>query len=386
MLGNLGAVDVARALAPRIRAAADDGDRLRQLPRMLFETMADAGLFRLLLPRSCGGRELDLPTYIQVLEEVARADGSAAWCVSQGNGFSMVAAYLAPDVAWQIYGQDPRAYVANGQGPARAEVVPGGYRVTGRWSFSSGFPHATWLSGISPVVVNGQPHLRPDGTPDVREMLFPRSQGELVDVWNVAGLRGTGSQRFTVADLFVPEERTASTVADPCREPGRLYVFPRISAFAMGFASVALGIARAAVDAFADLAGAKVPRGAPGQLRDQGLTQWQVGQAEARLRSGRAFLHETVREVWDDVGMAGAISLDQRALVRLASTHAIHQAAEVVDLVYGAAGSTAIFAESTLQRHFQDIHVITQHVQARHAHYESVGRLFLGLDPDPLWL
>ena len=220
--GDRGALEVARTLAPRIHAAADEGDRARQLPRSLFEAMADAGLFRLLLPRSCGGRELDLPTYIQVVEEVARADGSAAWCVSQGNGYSMVAAYLAPNVAWQIYGQDARSYVANGQGPARAAVVAGGYRVAGRWSFSSGFPHATWLAGISPVIANGQPRLRPDGTPDVREMIFPRSQGELVDVWNVAGLRATGSQQFTVADLFVPEERTASVVADPCREPGQI--------------------------------------------------------------------------------------------------------------------------------------------------------------------
>jgi alkylation response protein AidB-like acyl-CoA dehydrogenase len=320
------------------------------------------------------------------MEEIGRADASTAWCVNQSAGLCFLAAWLNDRGRAEIWG-DPRAVVANGQGPNnRAVVVADGYRLTGTWAFSSGSGHATWLSGIAPVIVDGQPRRRADGSVELRSLLFPKGDAQRVDSWHVGGLRATGSHTFTTDDLFVPEYRSVSILDDAVREPGPLYCFPQTLAFAAGFGSVALGVARAAIDALTDLAGGKRPRGSANLLRDQALVQVEVGEAEAHYRAGRALLHETVGCLWDAVSQAHAITLDQRVLLRLASTHAIRSAERAVDLMYTAAGASAIYHSHPLHRRFQDMHTITQHVQGRLAHYESAGRHLLGLDPDPLWL
>jgi len=377
-------LEAARALAPRIRAAADEIDTQRELPCDLAEAIADAGLFRMLVPQSLGGSELDPPTHIQVIEAIARADGSTAWCVNQGSVFATHAAFLPKEVACQIWAEDPRAVIANGPTPisAQAVAVEGGYRVTGRWTFSSGCRHATWLAGITTIVEQGRPRLHPDGTPAARYMLFPQSEADIIDVWHVRGLRGTGSHQFAVADLFVPGDRTVSRAADPVQEPGPLYVYPMGLLFASGFASVAVGVARRALAEVIELAGGKKPRGQKDLLRDQAMVQSHIGRAEAIWHATRAYLHDTVRSVWAAVAASGEITLEQRALLRLAATHTIRQAAEAVDIAYTLAGSTAVFMNSLLQRCFQDIHVITQHLQGRLAHYETVGQFFLGIAPE----
>ena len=194
-------------------------------------------------------------------------------------------------------------------------------------------------------------------------------------------MRGTGTHHFAVNDVFVPEPRTVLSDNAPLVELGPLYRIPRTLLFASGDAAASLGLARAALDAFVELAGAKTPRRIVGLLRDQPMVQADVGLAEAHLRSGRALLTETVRETWL-AATAGELNGDQRAALRLATTHAIRLAAEVVDAVYNAAGATAIYEGHVLQRYFQDMHVITQHIQARRAHYELVGRHWLGLAID----
>ncbi len=206
----------ARELAPWVRSVADDIDLHRELPQDLAQAMADAGLFRSLVPHSFNGYELDLPTYIQVVEEIAKADGSTGWCLNQGSVLATHSAFLHEDVANLIWGNDPRGVLANGPSPsAQAVVVEGGYRVTGKWAFSSGCTHATWLAGLGAVIENGKPKHLPNDTPEVRYMLMPKSEAEFIDAWHVKGLRGTGSQHFTVTDHFVPAERTVWTVADP---------------------------------------------------------------------------------------------------------------------------------------------------------------------------
>jgi alkylation response protein AidB-like acyl-CoA dehydrogenase len=375
-------LELARDLAPKIRAAADEIDAERELPRPLFEALADAGLFHLAVPRSVGGREIDLPTYIQVIEELGRADASTAWAVNQGAIFATYAARMPRDRARAIWADVPRAVVANTPAAtATAVVVPGGYRVTGRQGFSTGCRHASWLASHAQVVDNGQTRLEPDGQPETRYMFVPVAEGELLDTWRVRGMRGTGTHHFAVDDVFVPEERTVLSASAPVVEPGPLYRIPRTLAFASGDASVALAVARSCLEAFFDLAGAKTPRAMKGLLRDQPLVQSDIGHAEALVRSGRAFLTETVRDVWN-AATAGELTLDQRATLRLATTHGIRLAVQVVDTLYNAAGATAVYESHLIQRHFQDIHVISQHMQARLAHYELVGRHLLGLPID----
>src|SRR6266540_6112474 len=374
-------LEAARKLVPMIRSAADEIDATRELPRPLFEALADAGMFHLAVPRAIGGAEIDLPTYTQVIEELGKADASTAWCINQGAIYATYASRMPREIARQIWIDPPRAVVANTPAAtARAIVVPGGYRVTGRQGFSTGCRHAAWVAAHAQIIENGQTRLE-DGQPEMRYFFVPVAEAELLDTWHVRGMRGTGTHHFAVNDVFVPAERTVLSATAPLLEPGPLYKVPRTLAFASGDAAVALGMARTCLDTFVELAGAKTPRAMQAVLRDQSMVQVSVGRAEAALRSGRAFLMESVREIWSEA-TAGVVSLEQRAVLRLATTHGIRLAAQVIDTVYNAAGATAAYEGQLIQRHFQDIHVITQHLQGRMAHYELVGRHWLGLPID----
>ena len=374
-------VDAAGKLVPLIRSCADQIDAARELPRSLFEALADAGMFHLAFPRSLGGAELDLPTYVEVIEEIGKADASTGWIVNQNSIFATYAARMPRDVARAIWVDTPRAVVANTPAPtAKAIVVPGGYRVTGRQGFSTGCRHASWVASHAQIIENGQPRLE-NGQPLSLYLFVPVAQAELLDTWRVRGMRGTGTHHFAVNDVFVPAERSVHPASAPLVEPGPLYRIPRTLLFASGDAAVSLGLARTCLAMFAELAGAKTPRAMQAMLRDQSIVQSAVGHAEANLRSARAFLFEAVREIWA-AATAGAVSLDHRAAMRLAATHSIRLAAQIVDTAYNAAGATAIYEDHPLQRHFQDVHVITQHLQGRLSHYELVGRHWLGLPVD----
>ena len=375
-------LDAAQRLAPMIRSCTDQIEADRELPRPLFEALADAGLFQLALPRALGGAEIDLPAYVQVLEEIGKADASTGWVVNQCAIFATYAARMPRNIARLIWIDTPHSVVANTPVPtARAVVVPGGYRVTGRQGFSSGCRHAAWLAARAYIFENGQPRLK-DGQPEERYLFVPAAETELLDTWHVRGMRGTGTHDFAVSDVFVPAERTVLQAGAPLLDTGPLYQIPRSLLFASGDAAVGLGLARSCLAAFFELAGAKKPRAMQAMLRDQPLVQAAVGHCEAHLRSGRAFLNEVVRDLWTEAISTDTITLDHRAALRLATTHAIHLAVQVVDTVYQAAGVTAIYEGNLMQRHFQDIHVISQHLQGRLSHYELVGKHSLGLKID----
>ncbi|MGH7047713.1 MAG: acyl-CoA dehydrogenase family protein [Stellaceae bacterium] len=378
-------LDRARALGPTIAAAAATLERQRELPEPLVEALARNGLFRLLLPRSLGGAELPPADYVPVIEEVARHDASVAWCLGQACGCSMTAAYLAAGAAQEIFGGE-RGIVAWGPpgSPAEAHSVPGGYRLSGTWSFASGSHHASWLGAhVSVSSADGTPRLRPDGSPVLRTLLFPKASARITDIWRVIGLRGTGSDSYRVTKLFVPEAHAVerSPAAAP-REAGVLYAFSSSNVYSAGFAGVALGIARGTLDAFVGLARDKIPRGAQRTLRDNHVIQAQVAQAQARIGAARAFLLDGLDEIWREVETTGRLSLDHNTTIRLASTWAIHQAKDAVDTLYHAAGATAIFEDNPFERRFRDIHTVIQQYQGRQAHFESVGQVLLGLSTE----
>jgi alkylation response protein AidB-like acyl-CoA dehydrogenase len=374
----------ARELGREIEAAADEIERRRELPEAIVAVLIERGLFRLLLPRTLGGAELHPAVYVEVIEEIAKHDASTAWCLGQACGCTMTAAYLDPEVAREIFG-GKRGIVAWGPpGPAEARAVPGGYRLSGTWSFASGSHHASWLGAHVPILgTDGTPQLRPDGGPVMRTLLFPKASARFADIWHVIGLRGTGSDSYTVTDLFVPEEYTVlrEAAASP-RQPGLLYAFSSSNIYASGFAGVALGIARSALDAFVELARDKIPRGAKSTLRDNNVIQAQVAQSEARLGAARAFLLGSLDDIWHEAAASGRLTIDDNTTIRLASTWAIHQAREVVDTVYHAAGATAIFESNPFERRFRDIHTVVQQYQGRQAHFETVGQVLLGLQPE----
>jgi len=377
-------LETARRLAPLVREHADETEAARELPKPVFQALADAGFYLMAVPRAVGGLEIDFPTYVQVLEELGKADASTAWTVSQGANWATYSARMAPKVARAIWIDTPRSVVSNSPGPtAKAVVVPGGFRVSGRQPFSTGCKHASWVAAHAQVIENGEVRQR-NGRPEVRYCLVPITEVELLDTWHTKGMRGTGTHTFEVKDVFVPEERTVFTFNAPLVSPGARYKIPLTLGFGAGDGMVALGLAHNFMNAFFEVAGSKSPRNMTGLLRDQPITQFAVGQAEASLRSGRAYLMEAVREIWDEATSTESLtlSLQRRTTLRLASTHAIRVAAQIVESLYTACGATAVFDGHLLQRLFQDMHVITQHGQGRLASYEIVGQHRLGLEID----
>ncbi|HTV90477.1 MAG TPA: acyl-CoA dehydrogenase family protein [Stellaceae bacterium] len=378
-----------RELAPALAAAAPEIDERRELPERIVAALVERGLFRLLLPHFLGGAELLPADYVPIIEEVAKTDASTAWCLNQNSGCSMTAAYLAPEAARAIFGE-PHGILAWGPGPGEARAVPGGYRVTARFSFASGSHHATWLGCHMPVIgPDGRPRLDPDGAPVVRTMLFPKSAAKFADIWHTIGLRGTGSDEYLVEDLFVPDAYSVDVLsrrAEPARQGGLLYRFSSLILYAAGFAGVALGIARSTLAHFIALAHDKIPRGAPSTMRNNNVTQRETALAEARLASARRYLLGSLEDIAAAVAARGHITLDERMTIRLAATFAIHTAVDVVDMLYQAAGATAIFNENPFERRFRDIHSVAQQLQGRQQHFETVGQYLLGLEGDTGWL
>ncbi len=379
-------LDRAKELQPMLRAAGDEIERHRQLPDAIVEALVERGIFKMLLPRSIGGAELDPLTYTAVLEALGQADGSTAWSLGQNSGCSMTAPYLAPEIAREIFG-GPRGILAWGPelpGAGKCVAVKGGYRVTGQWGFATGSRHATWLGAHCPVFEdNGSPRLGANGRQLVRTMLVPKREATIIDNWQVLGLRGTGSDSYRFDDHFVRQAYTASRDNEAeRREASPLYQFTSGMIYAMSFSHVSLGIARGAFDAFIELARDKVALGAKGTLRENNVVQSQVSQCEARLNSARAYLRGVIGEMWDEAQSTGRISAEHHPQLRLAATWAIHQARDVVATVYHAAGSSAIFENNPLERRMRDIHAGTQQGQGRPIHFETVGQMLMGLPPE----
>ena len=377
----------ARAVAPVLAAAGSRIEAARELTPDALAAMHEARLFRLLLPRALGGEELDPVTLSEVTEIIAAADASAAWCLGQGSGCAMAAAYLAPEVAARVFGPADAvlAWGAGAQGRAVAE--PGGYRVTGTWHFASGSRHATWLGGHSKVFeADGRPRLRADGRQVDRTALFRREQASIHDNWQVMGLRGTGSDGFSVKDFFAADELTIDREDDAeRRQAATLYLFPATLVYAAAFGGVAIGIARATLEDLLALAKAdKQPRGARTSLRESPVFQTLAAELEATVRSGRAYLSQSVGEIWRAVEMSRQLSLEQRLAIRLSATFVINQMTGVVQTAYRAAGATAIFDDNPFERRFRDAHAVSQQAQARTTHYETIGRHLVGLEPDTL--
>jgi alkylation response protein AidB-like acyl-CoA dehydrogenase len=332
--------------------------------------MADAHIFRAMVPRAAGGDELNPMTALDVVEAISRVDGSAGWLAMIGSGAGFLTGYLGLDAVRRIF-DEPRACLCGniGAAAARAARVPGGYRVTGRWPFVSGCEHATWLAGNALVDEGGAQSFSPGGIPLTRIVLFPRSAATVVDTWSATGLRATGSHDVSVSDVFVPDEYTLGW-ADGPKQPGPLY---RLRFMIVTHAAHALGIARAAIDGLVALAEDKQPTRSAAPLRELGLYQRNLAQAEVLVRAARALMWDTTSEVWSLLCAGQPASAQHRALLRLAMTHAVQSAAQAVDLVWAVAGSSPVYTRSPIERCFRDIHVATQHAAVGVFSYETIG-------------
>jgi len=374
---GLDLVERARSLQPLIASEADEIERTRRLTPAVTTALIENGLYRSLLPQSLGGSEAPLEVFMQMQEEIAKADASTAWCLGQCSVCAMTAAYLDPEPANEIFNVAP-GILAWGAINHEVQAVPGGYLANARWEFASGSRQASWLgSHVKVVEPDGTLRLKKDGSPEIRTILFPVSDATMYDVWDVIGLRGTGTDSYSVENLFIPE-KFAALRDDPAalRENGPLYKLTTNMVFSMGFGATSLGLARAMLDATTDLARSKTPQGLKA-MKENNAVQGLIGRTEATLRAARAYLYSTANEVWRDLSRGEPLTEQHRIALRIAATWTIHQSAAVVDTAYHMAGATAVFARNKFERRFRDMHAIAQQIQARDTHYEDAGKAIL---------
>ncbi len=368
----------ARALEAEIIAARPEMDRLRRLPEPLAARFREAQFYRLCMPRAHGGLEAEPRVVGETIEALAEADASAAWCVTVSATTGAFGAYLDPDVAGAIF-PDPALIFAGVYAPmGRATLEGDNYRVTGQWKWNSGGQNATWLCGGCMIFENGAPRMLTEKIPDHRMMLFPASDATFVDTWHTSGLRGTGSGDMTVRDVLVPRTRSVSLITDKPRVKAPLYAFPIFGLLAIGIAAAASGNANAALREFAALASSKrTPTGRA--LSDRGTVQAAYAELTARLKAARAFLFAEIDAAWAQAQGSAAISLEQRATLRLAATHMTRTAAEVVRAVQDLAGGGSVFLADSLNRRLADAQTMTAHIMIAPATYELTGRALLGV-------
>ena len=383
---DVGPIERARTLGPLLDGAGDEIERERQLPARVVDALVENGLFRMMIPRSVGGGEVQVQTYVQALEELGKHDGSTAWSIGQNSGCSMSAAYLEPAIAREVFGDPRRGILAWGPfapTSGKAVICDGGHKVTGKWGFASGSRHASWL-GCHSLVYEADgvtPHKTKEGKPMLRTFLFPKAKAEIIDNWQVIGLRGTGSDTYVINELFVPTEYSFIRDSfDYLREKGTLYKFTSGMMYAASFSFVSMGIARGAFDSFMKFATEKVPRGGQKTMAHNNVIQAEVAKCDAKLRTSRAFVLECLGALWDEAERGNRGTREQLRQFRLAATWAINQAQEVVNSCYTMAGSSAIFETHPLERRLRDIHAGTQQGQGRPVQYEHVGQVMLGLE------
>jgi indole-3-acetate monooxygenase len=370
------------SLAPLVAEHADAQERERRMAEPLVAALRASGFLRLWLPRELGGMEADPETVITLMEAVARMDGSVGWNFLVGVTHGAFAAYLTEAAARTIWGADPDVILATSFGPGgRATVVDGGYRATGRWGFASGIHQAEWLCGGCVVYEGDRPRQRADGQPERFLLLFPIGDVEILDTWHTGGLRGTGSQDFTVTDAFVPSGYGFDLAHTTGRVDGPLYRHPfsgHGNLHGVAFAAVALGIARHAIDAFTELASGKVPTGpSRSLLRDRPLAQLQVAQADALVMSARAFLLDATRQAWTSTVRSGGATDLELARVRLAIVNAGESSLRATEMMHRAGGASSVYNASALDRCLRDAHTASQHIQMSPEHLLRVGGVLL---------
>ncbi len=359
----------------------------RWLPQDIADSLAEAGLYRLLTPRELGGHEAPPASFYLVIEQLARADAAAAWCCFISCTASVLAAYLPADAAVELFSA-PQLKAAGVFAP-RGRALPlerngvAGLRVSGRWAWGSGVRNADLVTaGCLLIGDDGKPVLGAEGAPRVLSVVLQRAQVHPLDNWDAFGLCGTGSGEFEVREAFVPLAHSASLFDGP-RLQTPLYRFPVFGLLAVAIAAVATGIAREALDHFIEQASASVPQASSKPLSSRPTVQAAVAQAEAQLQSARCYLLASVDAAWlaaqHDAEPAGPLPLDARRDLRLAATHAVQTAAAVVTRLYTLAGGGAVFAASPLQRALRNVQVATQHMMVNESTYELSGRLLLGV-------
>jgi alkylation response protein AidB-like acyl-CoA dehydrogenase len=368
-------------LLPAIRSRRQEIEQARRMPRDLVEELRKTGIFSLSVPRAIGGEEAKPADIMRAIETVATADGSTGWCAMIANGSNIAAGYMSETGAKEVFA-DPTAPAAGIAAPAgKAVRVDGGVRVSGRWPFASGITHCKWVWAGCLVMEDGRPRMTPRG-PEIVHACMPVSDVVIHDTWHVSGLCGTGSNDFSAADVFIPEQRIFALLDPSGHRAEPLYQMPPLTLFVFQVVCVSLGIARSALDDLTELAQTKVPSLYTEVLAEKAVAQVELARAEAALGSARSFLYHTVEDMWQTVCAGRTLTKRQLALGRIAATHAAETAATVTRSANTLAGGSSLYSTSSLQRHARDAEAVTHHFTVAPHTWEEAGRVLLGREPN----
>lgn len=362
----------------RTRARSGEFDQQRYISQDIIERFRSLGIYRALVPRSLGGDECSPTQFCEMIEAISHADGSAGWVASFGMGVVYLSA-LPLETVKQLYAESPDLIFAGGIFPPQpAEIVDGGYKVKGRWKFSSGCKGADVVGvGIAPC--EGEKL----GLP--RMAVMPASKAQIDMTWDVVGLAGTGSHDLVVEDVVVPELSTfirggKSNLTEP------MFRYPSLSFATQVLSVVGLGVARAALDELKAMASGRVSvTGAP-NLGQRPIAQVELAKAEAALRAARCFFFGAIDDAWNSLLLGNEVSVEQINLLRLSSTHAARVSAEVARTVQMLSGMTGVYCDSPLARFVNDAQVVTQHAFMGDITYQNAGAIFFGEQPLPGYL
>jgi indole-3-acetate monooxygenase len=367
-----------RKLAPEITDRATEIEAGRRVPPDLVEALKSIGIFRMFVPQSHGGLELDLPTALEIIAALAKIDGSVGWTAMIGCGGSLFAPSLPPETYERIYRKGPDVILAGSAQPAgTAEAVAGGWRVNGRWPFASGCQHADWLIGFCVMTQGEKPLSGEDGRPRVRGVVLPARDWQIEDTWHAAGLKGSGSHHIAVRDLVVPAANFFDFESGVSCLPGPLYqAVPSLMPLLVGATS--LGMAGGALDDLLDLAdtGRQQSRAAV-PMRESEVFQFELGRVAADLGAARAFHQIRTASHWRHA-LAG--TLKDEALLTQGTQTEIWVATTCIrvgDACFTLAGGSAVYDSSPLQRRMRDLRTAAQHAMVQQRHYVAGGKAAL---------
>lgn len=374
----IGPVERALGLESLVREHADEADQRRRLPAVVASAFAENGLYRIGAPRDYGGEEADPITQIETIEAISFYDGSAGWNLMIGvESFGLIAPGCG---ACKHLIDDPMVVMSSSTAAVgKAEKVDQGYRINGQWQFVSGCQNSSVFGATVAIHENGQP------VPGNVYAMIAAPDFEILDTWDVSGMRGSGSHDVRVTDIMVPKEQIVAPLGGTqSNQP--LLRFPLGARLAYNKVAVALGIARAGLDLFVELAEGKIPRFQSRSLRERAASQRAIAEAEIKVRSSRAFVFDQVAMFWDRAQAGAHITSRERAIFQIACSDAVRACVDAVDLIADAAGTSANFRSSPLERICRDIRVVRQHVTVASHHIDDAGRVLLGLPAEGMML
>jgi alkylation response protein AidB-like acyl-CoA dehydrogenase len=378
-------LDAVRKLAPEIAERADEIDEKRTIPADLIKRLTDAGAFRIFTPRLYGGEELDPISAFRVIEEVAKADGSTGWTVMIAADFGPVFTLFPRETLDELYADGPDVFARGALAPKGVAVaVDGGYIVQGRWPLASGSYDHQWAVGNCIVLEEGKPRMRPNGVPEMRLVIVPADQAEIINTWDAVGMRATCSDDIIIGEQFVPERRAIDLFAGQSALDSPLYRIPPRVLLGPTHIAVACGIAAGALDDVATLAKTKRPAFNPMlRLATDPVFQNKLGQLDTRLCALRGLILDRTQRAWHRVAEGQPLPPEEILRSKSAVTYCHAESVAIANEAFAIAGSTAIYNSSSLQRRWRDARVAAQHVVASEENYRFLGGLLAGEELPP---